>query len=340
MNVTLTRWKLMAGVLGLSIVGVVAVANPQCPNTKKDVARETAPPSRVVPANAVEIVPSLPDVTRTAPAIPTLVPLADLLPATPKLDAEPPLAFKVDLALPAVNTPTPTQPKIELPTPTPDLPKLDRVVELPLPGVVAVKPVAPVPALPELQTLKPEFVPALPAAPTPRLAIPPEPSLNRLVLDERPATIASPLPTPPKTVEATPVKRSNTTEVAAVRVMIHLGTGQPKFDVLAGDDVLLKAVCDNVDIRSPAEKGAGVTPLKAGGKVRFSAPGCEGTCDNLVVLPSSGEVELTGNVKVHCRMGKGETEINAATMKFKLGSAPAYSVSEPGSGTVTPASVR
>ncbi|QEL19687.1 hypothetical protein [Limnoglobus roseus] len=362
---TLTRWKLMAGVLGISIVGVVAVANPQCPNIKKDQARETAPPGRIVAVKGAEIVtdvpPTVTPLTLTLPTTPTGI-LPDLTPmpvsqpplpqvavGSPPLPYDPPPAFKVDLTAPPapptpalpkleVAAPTPVLPKVEVTAPKPEPAKVERVVELPLPGVVAAKPTAPVPELqldlPVLQAPKQDWKPSLPDAPTPKLAVPSEPSPSRVVLDDRPATIA-PVPTTPKKVEATPVKKTTTSEESAVRVMIHLGTGQPKFDVLAGDDVLLKAVCDNVDIRSPAEKGAGVTPLKAGGKVRFSAPGCEGTCDNLTVLPSTGEVELVGNVKVHCRMGKGETEINATTMKFKLGSAPAYAVPEPGVTSAT-----
>jgi hypothetical protein len=339
---TLTRWKLLAGVLGISIVGVVAMANPQCPNTKKDQAREAAPPVRTAAAEPKPAtVVSLPVFETHATPLPTVslpaVAPANVVAATPIL---PPTVGAIELPQIASSPPAPKLPAITAsPAPLPSIdlspavvaaPKLelpattspavlDRVVELPLPGVKVEKPTAPVVELKlDLPAVKPAEVA--------------EPPLPRVVPTADPL-VAKATEAPKK---AEPAK----VEEPAVRVLIHLGTGQPKFDVMAGDDVLLKAVCDNVDIRSPSANGAGVTPLKAGGKVRFSAPGCEGTCDNLTVLPSTGEVELAGNVKVHCRMGKGETEINAATMKFKLGSAPAYSVSEPTGGAVKAASAR
>lgn len=339
---TLTRWKLLAGILGISIVGVVAMANPQCPNTKKDQAREAAPPVRTAvsesakPAAVVSLpvfesaappttpISTVPGFTPSLPLPHTTVVAANpVLPPTvgaielPRIGTPPPAVL-----LPTVTTPSPAAlptfdaappvavaPKLELPSlALSDPPFPDRVVELPLPGVKVEKPTAPVV---ELKLDLPDVKPAQVA----------EPTLPRVV------PTADPLVSKP----TEPAKKPEPAkaEEPAVRVVIHLGTGQPKFDVMAGEDVLLKAVCDNVDIRSPSANGAGVTPLKAGGKVRFSAPGCEGTCDNLTVLPSTGEVELGGNVKVHCRMGKGETEINAATLKFKLGSAPAYAVPEP-----------
>lgn len=382
---TLTRWKLMAGVLGISIAGVVAMASPQCPNTNKDSARETAPPGRPVTTPVVVAAKQeLPPKVESKPLLP-LVETFPVLPAVvagPKLelpsqDVKPTSAPKFDLPTisplpPVTGSPPPDlvakadPPKIEFPkaeasilselptikgidlpntvpvvaTPKAELPKVDappkpeRVVELPLPGVTAPKPIAPVVDLPVPQEIKP-----LPASPPVVAAEKPAAPQPRVILDEPPP--AAPLPKfEPKKVEATPTKvttKSVTSEESAVRIVIHLGTGQPKFDVMAGDDALLKAVCNNIDIRSPNENGAGVTPLKAGGKVQFSAPGCEGTCDSLTVLPTTGEVELSGNVKVHTRLGKGSTEINATTMKFKLGSAPAYSVPEPG---VTPVSGR
>lgn len=345
---TLTRWKLMAGGLGLSIAGVVAMAGPQCPNTSKDATRETAPPPTPVVAAKKELpakptpapMPVLP-LVESPPALPAVavapkleLPPPEVKPApTPTLDvpALSPLPPVAGSPLPDVALKT-DPPKVELPKSEPAPPKPDRVVELPLPGVTAPKPVAPVVDLPTVKETKPpvELTP-------PAVAVEKPAPAPRVLLDEPPP---APLPkAEPKKVEATPTKvtKPATSEEAAVRIVIHLGTGQPKFDVMAGDDALLKAVCNNIDIRSPTENGAGVTPLKAGGKVQFSAPGCEGTCDSLTVLPTTGEVELSGNVKVHTRLGKGSTEINATTMKFKLGSAPAYSVPEPG---VTPAAGR
>jgi hypothetical protein len=148
----------------------------------------------------------------------------------------------------------------------------------------------------------------------------------------RPA--AEPVPARPVTTELVPTPflepRSEVPAIkeeveSRVRVVVPLGKGQAKFEVLTGETVLLQAVCEAVEVRSPgekSEKGSASTPIKASGKVRFTAPGCEGTCDTLAVLPGTGEVELTGTVRVVCKHGKAETEIQATTMKFKLGSAP------------------
>ncbi len=319
---TLMRWKLLAGLLGISIAGVVASADPQCSGTNPLQSRR-APTPPVQTANyapTVSIVPLVVPATANppfqvavAPPITLTLPMIDALPtpsivAVPMLSLEPPQltvseAPKPKLALvePLVTIPEAVKaPAISLPT---FAPVADKVIDLPLPMTVA-KPIPPTqfPATPTLD---------LPVVRTPTLDVP--------VVREVPAVVASrkPLAKP----EEVP------TEVSSVRVVVRLGMAQPKFEVLSGEDVLLKAACEKIDVRS-IEKGDGVTPLKATGGVRFSAPGCEGTCDQLTVLPGTGEVELAGNVKVRCKRGKGETEIVATTMKFKLGSAPAYAVPE------------
>jgi hypothetical protein len=81
----------------------------------------------------------------------------------------------------------------------------------------------------------------------------------------------------------------------------------------------LKLDCDALDVRMPGEAGANTTPLKATGHVRFTAPGCHGYCDELVVYTTTGEVTLHGNVKLRCQQGNVETEVTGTSVKFKLG---------------------
>lgn len=324
---TLTRWKLLAGLLGISIAGVVASADPQCSgNNPLQSRRAPTPPVQTANyAPTVSIVPLVVPVTANppfqvavAPPITLTLPMLDAVPtpsivAVPMLNLEPPQLTVSEAPKPKLVV---VQPFVTIPdavtTPTLSPPKFapvaDNVFDLPLPMTV-VKPIAAATLIPELPT-KP--IPSAPLPATPTLDVP--------VVREAPAIVASrkPLAKP----EEAP------TEVSSVRVVVRLGMAQPKFEVLSGEDVLLKAACEKIDVRS-IEKGDGVTPLKATGGVRFSAPGCEGTCDQLTVLPGTGEVELAGNVKVRCKRGKGETEIVATTMKFKLGSAPAYAVPEP-----------
>jgi hypothetical protein len=111
-------------------------------------------------------------------------------------------------------------------------------------------------------------------------------------------------------------------------VNLKLGEGSPKFEVCRGDDVLLKVVCTGVDVKAPSEKGEAFAVLRASGSVRFSAPGCEGSCESLVVHPATGEVILTKAVEVRCQMGKGTTVMKAEQMTFKLGTAPAFAVAD------------
>lgn len=322
---TLTRWKLLAGVLGISIAGVVASADPHCSGNSPLQARRPATPpvQNTNYAPTVSIVPLIVPVAAnetaqavTAPPITPTLPMLETLPtvAVPTLnlpDVSPPMvvvpAPKPIEIQPFIAIPDAVKaPAITLPTFTP---VADKVIELPLPMTVA-KPLPAVAPIPEL-----------PVAPIPELATKPPaqfPPTPTPMVREVPAVVASRNPSAKS--EETP------TEASSVRVVVQLGTAQPKFEVLSGEDVLLKAACEKIDVRS-VDKG--VTLLKATGGTRFSAPGFEGTCDQLTVLSGTGEVELAGNVNVRCKNGKTEAVIVAEHMRFKLGTA-GYSISGPG----------
>lgn len=358
---TLTRWKLLAGVFGISMVGVVAMANPQCPG-KTDATREKAPPTREVQSKSTDVP------VNYSVVLPTREKSAESLPVPTPVVAMPVSLPRAEFA--ATIPPIPNVVPLELPT-TPGVTPLlqDRVVELPLPGVNAPKPIVPVPELklelpkvgldtqislpmlnatPLVQAETPARAGATPPPPLPATTtIPPQPTPG--LTFPMPATLTA-LPTPiadvPSGIPLSPVPAVEPSrsvpaikeEVETrVRVVVPLGKSQAKFDVMAGDTVLLQAVCEQVEVRTPTEKGGPVSPIKATGKVRFTAPGCEGTCDSLAVLPVTGEVELTGSVRVTCKHGKAETEIQATTMKFKLGSAPA---AVPPSPVISPVGVR
>ena len=333
---TLTRWKLLAGVFGIAMVGVVAMANPQCPG-KQDPARETAPPTREVafkPADTPKTFSvAIPATVKAAERLPDLVPIAsapvsppkvEFAPTIPALPSTPRMELPAELPTPIAFAPVQLPSVTPTPLPTP-LPTQDRVIELPLPGFAATKPGLPTAELKlELPRVDPQpipsspplvkFEPTLPASQPPATPIVAVPTGGLSPFDA-----PAPSRAPVAVTEAPAVKEEVETRV---RVVVPLGKSPAKFDVLAGDSVLLQAVCEQVEVRSPSEKGGAASPIKASGKVRFTAPGCEGTCDSLAVLPGTGEVELTGSVRVLCKHGKAETEIQAATMKFKLGSAP------------------
>ncbi len=103
------------------------------------------------------------------------------------------------------------------------------------------------------------------------------------------------------------------------RIVLRVGEGEPTFEVRTGDDLVLKVVCDKVDIKSP-EKGSGPSTVKAAGKVHFVGFGAEGTCDELAFLAGTGEVSMTGNVKIHVKdkLGRVESELSTETVKYKI----------------------
>src|SRR5439155_3817270 len=122
--------------------------------------------------------------------------------------------------------------------------------------------------------------PPAPAAPPPAAIPPIEPSL--------PPPAAKPL-TPPVVAPA-----AMTTKF---RIILRVGEGEPSFEVRQGDDLMMKVVCEKVDVKSP-EKGTGPSAVRAMGKVRFVGFGAEGTCDELSFMAGTGEVAMTGAVKV------------------------------------------
>jgi DUF4097 and DUF4098 domain-containing protein YvlB len=138
--------------------------------------------------------------------------------------------------------------------------------------------------------------------------------------------LIEPQPTPPKSVVTVPdggitsmdIKHGMVT-ASKYRILLRVGEGEPTFEVRCGDDLMLKVICEKVDIKSP-EKGQGLSTVKASGKVRFAGFGAEGTCDELSFLAGSGEVGMTGNVKIHVKdkLGRIESELSTETMKYKI----------------------
>jgi hypothetical protein len=103
------------------------------------------------------------------------------------------------------------------------------------------------------------------------------------------------------------------------RILLRVGEGDPCFEVHCGDHLMLKVVCEKVDVKSP-EKGQGLSAVKACGKVRFAGFGAEGTCDELHFLAGTGEVGMTGNVKicVKDKLGRVESELSAEVIRYRL----------------------
>lgn len=132
------------------------------------------------------------------------------------------------------------------------------------------------------------------------------------------------LPPPPpmnvtKTAATGGVVGVTTVPQQKYRILLRVGEGEPTFEVRCGDDLMLKVICERVDIKSP-EKGQSLSAVKASGKVRFAGFGAEGTCDELSFLAGTGEVAMTGHVKIQVKdkLGRVESELSAETMKYKI----------------------
>lgn len=321
----LTRWKLMAGVLGLSMCGLAALAEPACrsmgitnraddpkPDAEKPLegAKLLPLPAPVPPPANTEVPPPvIPAVSDTKPAA--------LPPAVP-VDAKP-------VALPPVNDPkTPPAVDIKLleevaktqnpPTPLPTLKEEPKKAE----------PVAPLP----VPTANPSY--KLPPAPqvvpdtTPVSVDPIVPAKN-----EKPAPLPTAekkvdLPLPKTDLAPTPAVTTEAPKPAGVlnkklKVMLHLSDEKPWFEVRDGDDLVLKVTADAVNLSAAAEKGKPAGVLVAVGNVTFRTLGGYGTCDELQVMPGTGEVVVNGKVSVTSNWGKAETTATADKMTFRLG---------------------
>ena len=121
------------------------------------------------------------------------------------------------------------------------------------------------------------------------------------------------------TKPADPVPAGTATAASKYRILLRVGEGEPTFEVKNGDNLVLKVACEKVDIKSP-EKGTGLSQVTARGKVRFAGFGAEGTCDELTFMAGTGEVSMTGEVKVQVKdkLGRVESELTTGSMKYKI----------------------
>ena len=323
---TIPRWKVMAGVLGVSLGGLAAMAG-QCP--KPDDTRT----NRSEPPMTAEAQPKVPPAGAPAkPASPTID-----LPALPVIPAG---AATSGPTLPTVSptAPSTTAPGSPAPTVPPSLtpPTVDFVPAKPAVGsptlppspvipVVGVEPTKPTgvtlpPAGPDL--LPPAKPTPTPPAPAPASNLPPAPPSAGVGVPPSapPSPTLDPLLVPDR---APTVPSSPTTPVAAVqtkfRIILRVGEGDPSFEVRHGDDLVMKVLCEKVDIKSP-EKGQGLSEVTATGKVRFVGFGAEGTCDSLSFLAGTGEVSMSGKVKVQVKdkIGRVESELTTDKMQYKI----------------------
>ena len=349
----LSRWKLLAGVFGLSVCGLAALAEPAC-RTAGHGSRQLPPVAEnkadVKPVKGGTVVPPpiLVDPPKPVelPAIPGSAPLPSLPQALPSPGdpvVKPALPDPFELSLPMVKEDKPKTdalPAFPLPpmSPTTNVPAATAVPEpistgLPaLPGSPVQLPVAKpgLPDFPPIQQIAPEVKPVpLPqpveAKPLPR----PQPVDVQSIYNAVPPITRTPVPTPPAPAPApapevrTVAARSATPTVEKrLKVTLQMGDGNPRFEIRDGEEVVLKVTSDKIDVTAPTEKGDLWSTLKASGRVKFYSPGGDGYCDELVIVPGSCEVIATGKVQFKYNWGKVETAVTSERMTFRLGATP------------------
>ena len=335
---TISRYKIMAGILGVSIGGLAVAAqcprpdtphrsgdapagDPKVPNAGSKPSPLPAlppPPAVVTPASGTSPVavdlPALPIPTANPPAK-----LPDLPVVTPvRADLPKPAAIPTPVVIPASGTALPDVP--------PALPAVPSATVEKAPAAPKAAPMTP-PAAPKADPgpAAPELlVPSVP----PTAVVPTAPTT--VVTPSVPPTAVVPTPAveparPTPTVEPTrpaPTAAAQVQQVQAAnrfRILLRVGEGEPMFEVKSGDDLVLRVVCEKVDVKSP-EKGQGPSSVTATGRVRFVGFGAEGTCDNLSFLAGTGEVALTGGVRVQVkdRIGRVESELSSDRLQYRL----------------------
>jgi hypothetical protein len=210
---------------------------------------------------------------------------------------------------------------IEPPPSLPSLPVEPEPVKLPVvptssPAMPPVVPVLPAsgttPASPKVEVPKPTRTPVTVPVPVTapvvegRTEIPPAPPMTAVQPVVKPAVVEAAVP-------------QKVATVSKYRIVLRVGEGEPTFEVRTGDDLLLKVACEKVDIASP-DKGSGPSKVTARGKVRFVGFGAEGTCQELSFWEGTGEVSLSGDVKIQVKdkLGRVESELATESMKYRI----------------------
>ena len=120
-------------------------------------------------------------------------------------------------------------------------------------------------------------------------------------------------------------------------MLLRMGDGQPRFEIrnTTTTELLMKVYGEKIEMQAPPDARSSLAGVTAIGRVRFTAPGIEGTCDHLTILSATGEVLLKGNIHLKTKRGKTWSEMTAEKMVYQIGTA---GLATPGTPKVTPAS--
>jgi hypothetical protein len=359
---SLNRWKVLACTLTVGVGGLAVFATDPAP--KSEAPKEPAPiPNLTVkpasPANGTDTPPPATPVKGdefelTIPVPPAPVKADDKAkkpgnaPVFEPVDSNPPpiVPVKGEAEAKDAKKPEPTK-KDDVPTlavppepefkkplpegaPAPDVSK----IEVPTPKAPASVPTidlpdvkAPARGSPPVPEVKPE-PPSKPTAPT--IVVPgPKPDVPPVVVSPTPK-----VPEPGK-VPVTP-GTPKTADAAKLKMLLRMGDGQPRFEIRSTTttDLLLKVYGEKIEMQAPPDARSSLAGVSAIGRVRFTAPGIEGTCDHLRILSATGEVLLEGSIHLKSKHGKTWSEMTAEKMVYQIGSS---GLTAPGTPKVTQA---
>ncbi|MFO0938501.1 MAG: hypothetical protein U0798_18510 [Gemmataceae bacterium] len=322
---------------------VIAVApiTPSLPAASIAVPGITEPPAIPVASGNLAPVP----VVSPAP-IEVPLPKVENLQVVPPVSGTPPVMVP-ELKTPA-NTvpvqskepaPAPVIPQLEVPKITPDAApsksSAQNPVLIPLPG--AKETVVPTPNVIPPVTITPNPAPTLTPTPVPGVvpSVKTEGPLNLPGLEFKAPEVAAQTPAKPdiqpiipdltkpqdlKPVPSTPpaVSAAVASQDDGVKVVVKMTSGRPSLAIILEGAEMMTLTCEQLDLaaRVPGEESG--SEIKASGKVTFTAPGCQGQCDELVLNPKTWEGMLVKGVRVKCQQSQRESELSADKMTFKL----------------------
>ncbi|MCE9533751.1 MAG: hypothetical protein K8T89_21875 [Planctomycetes bacterium] len=347
----ISRWKIMACMLGLSLGGLAICAAQSNEKPLLPISAPTPEPTEPAPL---------------APAVYKPAPVYNSLETKPPISVPVPQFTEIDLVVP--EAPLPVAPEVFGPRATGviGVGAVEVVVpeQLPMPREVT-KPVErqagvgpdnfdaiplvieqPVPvAPPALPSVPMEPLQTEPIARQP-VPVPVPPSLPPIQVAPRQVVEVPDVPVPPpavyvpqpQTYSAPQVQQTAASTASKLKMLLRLGDGKPRFEIRShtGEDLLFKVYGEKVEMQSAPEgvKKSALAGVTASGQVRFVGPGIEGTCDQLSVLSGTGEVLLKGNVHMKTKKGKTWSEMTADKMIYQIGATGL--TAPPSTNSITP----
>jgi hypothetical protein len=348
---SLNRWKVLActltvGVGGLAVFATDPAAKPDAPKEPVGLPNLTVKPAS--PTNGTET---------PAPVIPVKGEEFELTVPVPPAPVKADEPAKVKADGPVFEPVGPADAPLIVPVKGEDAKKTEPTKSEDIPSIpVPPAPVKPevkdVPKPPAIEAPKPESPKAPPAdldippvvkptpVPTPALKVETPPTPPKPV-DTNPPPVLTPAPpmpaTPPETVKIPIAPATPKAEATKLKMLLRMGDGQPRFEIRNSGttELLMKVYGEKIEMQAPPDAKSALAGVTAVGRVRFTAPGLDGTCDHLIILSGTGEVLLKGNIHLKTKHGKAWSEMTAEKMVYQIGTT---GLTAPGTPRVTPAS--